>query len=223
MANEQLEVSKFLDDFFWYQKYLPLEIISELYTLRNTFIFLEENDSEGFEKSNDKLIINIQDLNSMFLEKLNQRMIQTDKKIETLLTEYGSNMEVQEVALDYIGFKSAIENHNYPKDDACLDRIDELYSRLITSFGYKKLDKDNSGSISTGLVDDKINFNISNNEKTYIVKNGDYLRKLAAIFYGNERYWQFIYNHNRKQGLLGANPDLIYPGVKIEIPKLPER
>jgi hypothetical protein len=223
MSDEQLDGRKFLDDFFWYQKYLPLDSISELHTLRNTLIFLDENDSEGFEKSNETLKVNIQDLHKIFLDKLYQRIVQTDKKIETLLNEYGSNTEVQEAAIEYIDFKYAVENGNYPQDDICLDRIDELYSRLIIGLGYKKLDKNNNGSISTGLGDDRINSGINSNGKIYIVKNGDYLRKLAAIFYDNERYWRLIFNHNRKQGLLGANPDLIYPGVTIEIPTLLER
>ena len=109
---------------------------------------------------------------------------------------------------------------------ACLDKIDELYSRLIISLGYKKPDKDNSAPIndnSAGLSDDKISPGINGSGKTYMVKYGDYLRKLAASFYGNERYWWLIYDHNRNLGLFGADPDLIYPGVTIEIPELPER
>jgi LysM repeat protein len=222
MSGEQLEARKFLDDFFWYQKYLPLDNISELYTLRNTLIFLDENDSEGFEKSIDTLKINIQDLTKMFLERLHQRMVQTDKKINTLINKYESDPKVQEAVMEYTDFKSVIANGNYPKDDACLDKIDELYSRLITGLGYKKLNKDKKDN-SDGLGGSRISPDISDSGGTYTIKNGDYLRKLAAIFYGNERYWRLIYNHNRNQGLFGANPDLIYPGVTIVIPKLSER
>ena len=56
-------------------------------------------------------------------------------------------------------------------------------------------------------------------EKPYIVyriKKDDTLRKIARQFYGDERKWKLIYEYNKD---IIKNPDLIFPCVKIRIPK----
>ena len=54
----------------------------------------------------------------------------------------------------------------------------------------------------------------------YIVKEGDWLAKLAeykAVYgHGNYALWKKIYNANKN---LIKNPDLIYPGWKLKIPR----
>lgn len=50
----------------------------------------------------------------------------------------------------------------------------------------------------------------------YTIQPHDYLRWIAVRAYGNELLWPQIFNANR--GVLGPDPDLIYPGVRIYIP-----
>jgi hypothetical protein len=52
--------------------------------------------------------------------------------------------------------------------------------------------------------------------KSYVVKSGDYLSKIAASFYGNGNLWPKIYDANR--AVIGGNPNLIFPGQKLTIP-----
>lgn len=52
---------------------------------------------------------------------------------------------------------------------------------------------------------------------TYTVKSGDSLWKIAVNFYSKGSEWRKIYNANTK--VIGANPNLIYPGQKLVIPK----
>jgi len=50
----------------------------------------------------------------------------------------------------------------------------------------------------------------------YIIKKGDTLWKVAAQFYGNGSKYTKIFEDNRE---VIKDPDLIYPGQKIRIPK----
>lgn len=52
--------------------------------------------------------------------------------------------------------------------------------------------------------------------KTYTVKRGDNLWKIAKRYYGSGSKWPKIYNANKK--VIGKNPNLIYPGQKLVIP-----
>lgn len=52
--------------------------------------------------------------------------------------------------------------------------------------------------------------------KTYTVKKGDCLWKIAKRYYGKGSDWRKIYNANKK--VIGKNPNLIYPGQKLVIP-----
>jgi LysM repeat protein len=51
---------------------------------------------------------------------------------------------------------------------------------------------------------------------TYVVVSGDYLSKIAQQFYGNANLWPQIYAANK--GVIGANPNLIFPGQTLVIP-----
>jgi len=51
--------------------------------------------------------------------------------------------------------------------------------------------------------------------KTYVVKQGDNLSKIAKQEYGNANEWRRIYDANRD---LIKNPDLIHPGQTLKIP-----
>lgn len=50
----------------------------------------------------------------------------------------------------------------------------------------------------------------------YIVQDGDYLIKIAKQVYGDSSRWREIYDANKD--LIGSNPDLIYPGMELDIP-----
>jgi nucleoid-associated protein YgaU len=52
--------------------------------------------------------------------------------------------------------------------------------------------------------------------KTYTVKKGDSLSKIAKEFYGDAKQWKKIYEANKD--VIGNNPDLIKPGQEYVIP-----
>lgn len=51
--------------------------------------------------------------------------------------------------------------------------------------------------------------------KTYVVKEGDSLYKIAKMFLGNGARFQEIYDKNKT--VIGSNPNKIYPGQKLVI------
>ena len=51
---------------------------------------------------------------------------------------------------------------------------------------------------------------------TYTVVKGDCLRNIAKKFYGSGSKYTVIYNANK--GVIGGNPNLIYPGQVLTIP-----
>ncbi|MDQ3328012.1 MAG: LysM peptidoglycan-binding domain-containing protein, partial [Chloroflexota bacterium] len=55
------------------------------------------------------------------------------------------------------------------------------------------------------------------------VAEGDYLRRIAARYYGDEMLWPLVWQYNKQRakqvGQDLENPDLIYPGWKLYIPK----
>ena len=53
----------------------------------------------------------------------------------------------------------------------------------------------------------------------YTVEAGDSLSLIAMAFYGTAQLWKVIYTHNK--GVVGNDPNLIQPGLKLEIPENP--
>lgn len=53
--------------------------------------------------------------------------------------------------------------------------------------------------------------------RTYTVKPGDSLSKIAKHEYGDPQKWHAIYDANRSQI---SNPDLIHPGQVLNLPNL---
>lgn len=62
-----------------------------------------------------------------------------------------------------------------------------------------------------------VNSNKNKLPLTYTVKKGDCLWNIAKRYYGDATQWRKIYNKNK--GVVGKNPNLIYPGQKLVIPK----
>jgi hypothetical protein len=55
-----------------------------------------------------------------------------------------------------------------------------------------------------------------NGQRIHIVKPGDWLSKIAITYYGDMNKWPVIYDANRS--VIGNNPDLILPGMRLVIP-----
>ena len=53
-------------------------------------------------------------------------------------------------------------------------------------------------------------------KRTYVVKAGDSLSKIAKNLYGDAKRWPEIYEANKD--LIGDNPNLIHPGQEYRIP-----
>ena len=53
------------------------------------------------------------------------------------------------------------------------------------------------------------------NSTTYTVKKGDCLSMIAKNLTGSSANWRAIYNQNK--GVIGGNPNLIYPGQNLVI------
>ena len=51
--------------------------------------------------------------------------------------------------------------------------------------------------------------------KTYVVRSGDNLSKIAKQFYGDASKWKRIHAANKDKI---PNPDLIHPGLQLTIP-----
>jgi nucleoid-associated protein YgaU len=56
----------------------------------------------------------------------------------------------------------------------------------------------------------------SGGPRTYVVKKGDSLSKIAKEVYGSARQWKKIYEANKDKI---KNPDLIHPGQEFIIPE----
>jgi len=56
---------------------------------------------------------------------------------------------------------------------------------------------------------------VTGGEKTYVVKSGDSLSKIAKEILGDAKRWPEIYEANK--ALIGDNPNLIHPGQKLII------
>lgn len=185
-----------IDNFFWYQKYLPIEDISHFYTLRNSLVYLKTKNSEDFDNLSIELEKHINAFDNQVRKKMEHEISDTNIKINILMRLHSSNIQVIELNDEYQDLEKNVKNGNYPQDDEILDKIDELYSQLITRLG--------RGNI------------ISLCE--YTIRVGDYLRKIAKEHYGNELRWREIYDYEANRNKFTGNPDLIYPGRVITIP-----
>lgn len=68
---------------------------------------------------------------------------------------------------------------------------------------------------AAGSADRDVDLPTSAERRTYTVKSGDTLSKIAQREYGNAGDWRKIYEANKDEI---KNPDLIYPGQTFIIP-----
>lgn len=59
-----------------------------------------------------------------------------------------------------------------------------------------------------------------NGARQHVVRQGDWLSKIAKTYYGDMHKWPVIFEANRD--VIGKNPDLIHPGQNLLIPALPK-
>ncbi|KHF35864.1 LysM domain/BON superfamily protein [Paenibacillus sp. P1XP2] len=78
-----------------------------------------------------------------------------------------------------------------------------------------KLAGGNQGK-SSSTVNKKARVDLKEKSKTYVVKPGDSLSKIAKLELGNSSVWNKIYQLNKK--VIGSNPNAIKPGQKLVLP-----
>lgn len=89
------------------------------------------------------------------------------------------------------------------------------------SYGTKKIKiqmKKEKPAASTETSRETANAPAPSANQTYTVVSGDCLWNIAKRFYGNGSLYTVIYNAN--QGVIGGNPNLIYPGQVLTIPAI---
>jgi hypothetical protein len=78
------------------------------------------------------------------------------------------------------------------------------------------LTKKTANSPTGRSASDKAKQRVANKPKSYVVKSGDTLWKIAKIVYGHGDEWRKIYEANKKT--IGANPNNLKVGQKLVIP-----
>lgn len=117
--------------------------------------------------------------------------------------------------------ESAIRSTGIPVDNLSIDLDDDkvtVYGNVETTSAKEKviLVLGNVEGIAT--VDDRLSVVKTEPESDfYEVKKGDTLSKIAKEFYGDMMKYPVIFEANKP---MLTNPDLIYPGQVLRIPKL---
>lgn len=116
---------------------------------------------------------------------------------------YGTNVKV------------SLEDYTIKEDvDSGLDTIVAIRLKQYRDYG-TKLYGTSSGKITSVSKSRSTSENAPSN-KTYTVKSGDSLWKIAASLLGDGSKWNKIYEANKT--VIGGNPNLIQPGQVLTIP-----
>jgi len=107
------------------------------------------------------------------------------------------------------------------KTNQTIDRVNEINKNLVQEIArlrYELNEKDESIEEEIANLKKEIEAMKVKPPETYRVKKGDYLIKIAGKkeVYGDASQWQKIYRANRKKI---KNPNLIYPGQNLVIPR----
>lgn len=91
----------------------------------------------------------------------------------------------------------------------------DLSLRTWREMKVAKLAGSGTGQASS-VVNKKPRVDMKQKSKTYTVKPGDSLSKIAKLELGNSSGWQSIYQLNKK--VIGNNPNALKPGQKLVLP-----
>ena len=137
------------------------------------------------------------------INKINQWKA-SNKPVHLIVTACGVNLYV------------TIENFTYTEEGG----DPGTYQYSITLKEYReitvrqiKIDASN-GTATVQKEESRIDNTVQ--PKTYTVVSGDCLWNIAKKFYGSGSQYTKIYDANR--GVIGGNPNLIYPGQVLTIP-----
>ena len=129
------------------------------------------------------------------------------KKIETWRQ---SKEPIRVIITGVLNMECTVESFSYGERDATGDIY---YTATLKEYKKIKLKK---ATVSIATVSTRSTKSASSNSgKTYTVKKGDCLWKIAKQFYGNGADYSKIYNANK--GIIN-NPSLIYPNQVLTIP-----
>jgi hypothetical protein len=241
-AERQEPLEVFLNDFYWYKKYLPLGDVSELHMVRNMVFSLQESAAEtnvihsSYMKNFEERISSLHERALKSIEEyVDENWI--EGKLALLTERHGVNQEVQRAESDFAVFMRAVQANTFPENDDCLNAIEVLFSRLITAPMYTRTTPGRCTCPSvcqTHRVPDlggySPNDGLTAAGDTYRVVRGDYLVLIARRLWGPgyEAFWPCIYRlniHNRLFLPNPANPNLIHPSTRgnflIRIPPRP--
>lgn len=126
-----------------------------------------------------------------------------------------SDAIVRLIITDY-GFNELIIISNYQDDETGENQGDKYITldiRVVRGDGSNEIVTIEKESKPSSLKDNRP---APKQEKSYTVKAGDSLYKIAKALYGNGSQYNKIYTANK--GVIGSNPNLIYPGQKFIIP-----
>lgn len=125
-----------------------------------------------------------------------------------------SGSPVRVIVTGVLNMEATIESFSYGERDATGDIYYTLYLKE-----YKRI-KTKKATVTIATVKPKVSVRPTkppevNAGKTYTVKSGDCLWKIAKQFYGNGAQYTKIYNANKDKI---KNPNLIYTGQVLTIP-----
>jgi len=139
-----------------------------------------------------KLAMNL--LNVMIQNKKPVRLIISGTGVNVLVLVMGHETTFRGGEPDDIYFDLTLRTWREPK----------VHTKKVSSTTSK------SSTKATGRTDTK------KKPKTYTVKSGDSLSKIAKLELGNSSKWQSIYNLNKK--VIGKDSNKIKPGMKLVMP-----
>ena len=127
------------------------------------------------------------------------------RKLPNGKSMYGTNMKV------------SLEDYTIKEDfDDGFDAVVSIKLKQYRDYGTKKYATFSSSGNIASVTKERAASENTPSMKTYTVKPGDSLWKIAALLLGVGSKWNIIYEANKS--VIGGNPNLIYPGQVLTIP-----